>query len=281
MAEALSLMQRVRAVAARAHGTGALAPIRTRVERVMDGGIEFVVRVVDSLARKDEARRRPGETPANPFLPCEPALFVADLSPTHYALLNKFPAIEPHLLIATRAFAEQESALTAADFDALALALREYDGLAFYNAGRVAGASQRHKHLQLVPRALADGDAQAPVEAALPPAPAGGIVRCAALPWRHALLYLEAGECADGARMTRRCEALLDAIGQSGARRYSDYNLLLTRRWMMAVPRRHETCAGIAVNALGFAGALLARNDEELARIRQSGPLRALERAAG
>ena len=37
----------------------------------------------------------------------------------------------------------------------------------------------------------------------------------------------------------------------------------------------------IAVNALGFAGALLVRTEEELARLRQIGPMRLLREVAG
>ena len=40
------------------------------------------------------------------------------------------------------------------------------DGLAFYNSGEVAGASQRHKHLQLIQPLGPDG-LRAPMEALL------------------------------------------------------------------------------------------------------------------
>ena len=38
------------------------------------------------------------------------------------------------------------------------------------------------------------------------------------------------------------------------------YNLLFTRRWMLLVPRSKEFFESISVNAIGFSGALLARN---------------------
>ena len=50
-----------------------------------------------------------------------------------------------------------EYAEDGADFDALARGLAAIDGLAFYNGGTVAGASQPHKHLQLVPVPLGVG----------------------------------------------------------------------------------------------------------------------------
>ena len=51
----------------------------------------------------------------------------------------------------TRAFEEQTDLLNLEDFAALWFCLQEIDGLAFFNGGKIAGASQRHKHLQLIP----------------------------------------------------------------------------------------------------------------------------------
>jgi ATP adenylyltransferase len=62
--------------------------------------------------------------------------------------------------------------------------------------------------------------------------------------------------------------------------RTAPYNLLATRRWMLLVARARGACEGIEVNALGFAGALLARGEEELARIRALGPFALLHRVA-
>jgi ATP adenylyltransferase/5',5'''-P-1,P-4-tetraphosphate phosphorylase II len=58
------------------------------------------------------------------------------------------------------------------------------------------------------------------------------------------------------------------------------YNLLVTRTWMVLVPRGHEAHEGIAVNALGFGGSLLVRSDAQLAYLKEIGPLAVL-RGAG
>jgi ATP adenylyltransferase len=58
------------------------------------------------------------------------------------------------------------------------------------------------------------------------------------------------------------------------------YNLLCTRRWMMIVPRRVESYAGIAVNALGFAGSLLVRSEAQLVQLRELGVLAVLQGVA-
>jgi hypothetical protein len=46
---------------------------------------------------------------------------------------------------------------------------------------------------------------------------------------------------------------------QSGA-----YNLLFTREWMLIVPRKQEEFEKISVNSLGFAGALLVKNQQQM-----------------
>ena len=130
------LWRRTLARTQQAVACGALQSIPTEYEYVEDGGIRFLVRVVANLRRKAAARRPvdpfalPGSPKANPFLPYEQELFVADLSPSHVCLLNKFNVVEHHLLVVTRAFEEQEALLTLDDFQALWLCLEQIDGLA-------------------------------------------------------------------------------------------------------------------------------------------------------
>ena len=52
-----------------------------------------------------------------------------------------------------------------------------------------------------------------------------------------------------------------------------DYNLLLTRQWMMLVPRSQEAFCDVSINAMGFAGILLALSDTQLSVLKSNGPL--------
>ena len=284
-----TLWQRVLRATERGERTGALQPIPTRSETVEDGGTPFQVRVVDNLRRKQAARhaqQRAADAgrPANPFLPHDDDLFVAQINETHLCLLNKFNVLDHHLLIVTRDFAEQESVLDRADFDALWTCLREVDGLGFYNGGVMAGASQRHKHLQLAPYPLAPGRSGPPIEAVFDRAVFdGGIGRIPDLPFEHALtLHPDSGRT--GAESVDRYLGLLHAIGlpptpddlQSGP-----YNLLVTRDWTLAVPRTREFFESVSVNAIGFAGGLLVRDDAEFARVKEVGPMAVLAATAG
>jgi len=104
---------------------GAQIPMPTDYEFVEDNGIRFFVRILSRLHEKDEARKKQHEKSlaeqktVNPFLPFDKNMFVADISETHVALLNKFNVVEHHLLIVTRHFEDQENLLTFHDLEAL------------------------------------------------------------------------------------------------------------------------------------------------------------------
>jgi ATP adenylyltransferase len=273
---------------------GAMQPIETTEEIVPEGGVDFVVRRVSSLPRKHakmEHGERQGGRPANPFLPHEPDLFVANVSESHFALLNKFNVIAHHLLIVTRSFVDQETLLDAGDFEALAACMAEVGGLAFYNGGAVAGASQPHKHLQLVPLPLDRSGPPLPVEALFESVKArAGAVQVPGLPFDHAFLWLDCPAFDDvgiAARQMHACyRELLAAAGlravQTGGetRQSGPYNLLATPRWMLLVPRSKERFDSIAVNALGFAGSLFVRDAAQLALLKRAGPMAVLRGTA-
>ncbi len=131
-----------------ARQNGALQSIATELSCIDDGGIRFLVRVLASLKQKErEAQARAdgtgrGQAGANPFLPHDPRLFVADLTPTHFCLLNKFNVVDSHLLLVTRAFEDQERLLTPANLDAMAAALGEIDGLGFFSRTSTCSSSR-------------------------------------------------------------------------------------------------------------------------------------------
>ena len=207
---------------------GALQSIPTEYELLDRAGIDWLVRILANLSRKDEAnkkqekkRDRTGKE-FNPFLPYEQDLFVCDLSPSHVCLLNKFNVVDRHLLIITREFENQENWLNLADFAAMWACLAEFDGLAFYNGGKLAGASQKHKHLQIVPLPLlpdrGDNGAKIPIEPLLPSATFNGSVGAIAeLPFVHGFARLDrnwVNSPEDAAIATLECyRTLLSAIG--------------------------------------------------------------------
>ncbi len=274
---------------------GALQPIPTKYEFVEQSGIHFLVRTLSNLACKDKAKQQQDKAATagkefNPFLPYDEDLFVGDISGTHVCLLNKFNVIDHHLLIVTRSFEEQSTWLTWQDFQAMWVCLAEAEGLAFYNAGKTAGASQRHKHLQLIPLPFTFMGPKVPIEPALASATFQGAVGTTPdFPFVHAIARLDAcwtKSPSAAAEITLKCYyALLGAVGLydvgvSNQRQFGAYNLLVTRQWMLLVPRTQEYFESISVNSLGFAGALLVRDEQQMKLLKDYSPLAVLRNVA-
>lgn len=275
---------------------GTRIPFESRVEIVDDGALRFVVRVLAPRLARDRAANTRTTPARSPFLPpYEPTLLAGAVSATRVCLLNKYNVVDRHVLIVTRELEEQEAPLDVEDFDAAWTCLDAIDGLVFYNAGPTAGASQVHKHLQLVPFPLGPGAERFPLDRAIEHALAAGRDHVRELGCRHRLLPLDGGRAADRAeRALRIYRTLLSSCGlavppavrasgvaeRDAGCRPAPYNLLMTPDWMLVVPRSCGAYREIEVNALGFAGSFVARGEEELATIRASGPL-AILRAVG
>lgn len=278
--------------------TGALQPIPTKGVFMEDGGIDFFVRMISNLERKNDAKARQKakdgkveDKTFNPFLPYEEEMFVADVSNTHVCLLNKFNVIDHHLLIVTRTFEDQESLLTKKDFDAAMACMREFKGLVFYNGGVVAGASQKHKHLQMIPLPMTQGGPDIPIESLFTGAGPEGVPDVIpGLGFMHRLVRLNQEWTLNASKgskdLYRLYRTMLQTVGlnrsfepeesvQSGP-----YNLLLTRQWMLIVPRSKEFFGSISINALGFAGALLVQNEHQMQMVKEHGGMAVLNHTA-
>ncbi len=288
-----TLWNRILKTTGEALNCGALKPILTEGNVITDGGVDFLVRVVSSLARKDADKILQGENSKrekpNPFLPHEKAMFVADISPSHLCLLNKFNVIEHHLLIVTRDFEHQETLLTVRDFEAIWRCMGEFEGLAFYNGGKIAGASQDHKHLQLIPLPMASSGRAVPMESLLEqPQKRPGSV--SGIPFIHAFKRFSSmtdipHDMAAQA-LFQMYRLMLQQVGMNPFTEREEtlqsgpYNLLFTREWMLLVPRSREFFESISINALGFAGGLLSRTPEEMDLIQKKGGMGVLRHTA-
>jgi sulfate adenylyltransferase (ADP) / ATP adenylyltransferase len=296
MLEPGTLWAKVTARTQHALQCGALLSIPTKSEFVEQNGVRFLVRILSNLVRKDEAKQKQDKATVNsgkefnPFLPYEEDLFVTDISETHLCLLNKFNVVDYHLLIITREFEEQESLLTEADFAAMWACLAQFDGLAFYNGGKLAGASQRHKHLQIVPLPFAANERQIPIEPLLKSASfqgtKGTVGTITDFPFVNAFTRFDSNwvkSPLEAGKLTlSRYHALLHAVGlhSSDERQAGAYNLLAAREWMLIVPRSQESFDSISINSLGFAGALLVRNEQQMQILKDYGAMNVLRDVA-
>ena len=276
---------------------GALLSIPTNCEFIEQNGVNFLVRISAKLRIKEEAKKKQEKQSAitaekfNPFLPYDKDLFVADISDTHVCILNKYNVVEHHLLIITRAFEEQESLLTLQDFIAMWACLAQIDGLVFYNGGKVAGASQPHKHLQLIKLPLTPSGLKIPITPLLETAKfKGSIGTLTGMPFLQVFVQfdpslinspLTAAEVTlKYYRESLHTLGLLDDIGVTSGKPKGAYNLLATREWMLIIPRAKEEFESISINSLGFAGSLFVRDEEQMQIIKNHGPMNMLTNVA-
>ena len=274
-----------------AREAGALKSIETEYHLIQQQDIPFVVRTLANIVRKEEAQKKQQQreqrtgTKINPFLPYEPDLFVGDISDTHLCLLNKFNVVDNHLLIVTRAFESQTDLLNLADFAALWFCLQEIDGLAFFNGGKIAGASQPHKHLQLIPLPFLPDVVHLPLETAIASTKFhNSLGKIDSFSFCHGIAALKLSpqhSVEEAAQiMLQSYHALLKYVGfeidGSTQKQPGAYNLLATRNWLAVVPRSQESFQNISVNSLGFAGSLFVRDRSALELLKEITPLKLL-----
>jgi ATP adenylyltransferase len=251
-------------VSDRALRQGALVPLETR-EISLEGLEPFRLRLL--LSRPPRHLNAAGPRP-NPFLPWERPLEVQRLDGGHVVILNKYPVQRAHLLLITREWQPQDGWLSSSDWRAVATVSGDTGGLWFFNSNASAGASQPHRHIQLLPRRA--GECSCPLAPLLRGQLQG---KEASWPWAYRLSRRSEGEVGDlEAIYLRHCRELgLGETGVDGAPRHP-YNLLFDDEWFMTVRRVREHCAGFSVNGLGFAGFLLCTERSDRDWLRDRGP---------
>ncbi|KAL7934970.1 ATP adenylyltransferase domain-containing protein [Trichoderma chlorosporum] len=148
----------------------------TQVTVLHVNSIPFQLRFSPSLANKPKGPSHDASQPRKPFDPfADPpaSLFITDLGPSHFLVLNKFAVVPEHFILATKDYKLQTHLLEESDLEATLACIDAYerarqdgasssssslenqshdDGLfAFFNGGEHSGASQAHRHLQLLP----------------------------------------------------------------------------------------------------------------------------------
>lgn len=256
----------------------------TSTEVLVERGVPFVIRILGSIEKKHENT----EQGKNPFLPYDSNLFVADISQSHVCILNKFNVVDHHVLLVTKEYESQCKLLNLKDFEALWAALEEIDGLAFYNGGKEAGASQEHKHIQIAPFPFSSKVSGLPVSPWFKKVASTESIACVPnLPFIHSVTCLQFSNQDHILNKAKKTYMLYrEILLQHGCHPDTNeeqsfpYNLLMTRDWMLFVPRRKESCQGISVNSLGFAGSLLVKNKSQLDFIKATGLLQVLKEVA-
>lgn len=250
---------RAQQVAETALNNHSLLPITTEPGMIEENGNCFYLhRINANLKKKINGNKAQG----NPFLPYDEDMFVAQAGPEHTCLLNKFPVLSPHLLICSTHFIDQTRPLQLADFAAWLTGFDDNDILGFYNGGKIAGASQPHRHMQLVKTTIA-----------LEP-----LILSGKLPFKHRLTrygQLDAGQ------LLADYVYGMTALDLYNEQQCQPYNLLLGKDWMLILPRSSNNLDGIFANGMNYSGHFLVRNQAQIDWLKHYGVLNYLTALSG
>ncbi|KAI0025022.1 ATP adenylyltransferase-domain-containing protein [Xylariomycetidae sp. FL0641] len=295
----------VKAAFAKAKANGDLTYYPTQVAVLSAGAHPFQLRFSPALASKPKAAAAAPSPPAgsgdqkpyDPFASPSPALRVAALPPAHTLVLNKFAVVPEHFILATAAWAPQTHVLAAGDLAAAWACVDAYhrDGggelFVFFNSGEHSGASQPHRHLQLLPVAcmragLPEEGGRWDVLADRLAAGAGAAeAQPDALPFAVFAAEMDAQMSAEARhalyvslyRRAARAAGVAGEVPAAGEARVS-YNLAMTRTAMAVCPRvaegagvrdaRGREAGFVALNGTVLAGTALVKNQAEWDAVR-------------
>ncbi|KAJ2229905.1 bifunctional AP-4-A phosphorylase/ADP sulfurylase [Coemansia sp. RSA 1722] len=261
---------------AQAVAEGALLFTESTVSLRPEQGVEFEVRYVPALAKKPSSKPKEKQMSngfVNPFLPYDPRLHVKCLGNSHQLLMNKYCVVPHHLLITTAEFRQQGEPLNESDFAAV---LETTSGLSrpqivFYNSGEESGASQPHKHLQVLP--MPEYFTAPPSERIWRrshPEPSSVFVS-GNLPFAHFGISIDTNSSTSADIATAYSAALTHLTAVYG--NDASYNMIMTPTALMLFPRKLSSWQGISINSLGFAGLVLCKTTEELDMVNNTGVL--------
>ena len=251
-----------------------LFPLRTvDITKNISDSSEFIIRELDISLFKN--KRLFGPQP-NPFNPWEKNLEVHQIGNNHQLILNKYPVQKGHLLLITNRWKPQSGWLEKEDWNALKEVNMDTSGLWFFNSCKSAGASQPHRHIQLLRRGQNEKS-------------------CPREDWFLRLLKSKNNEnklskniIVHKLDLNNNSEYLYNLylnlskkVGLGSPKTDESpkkaHNILLTNKWIAIIKRSKDNVHGISVNSLGFAGYLLVTEYSDLTYLAKYGPEKLLE----
>ena len=251
-----------------------LFPLNTTdITKNLYKGNDFVIRELDITKFKKNTLIGPK---INPFRPWDNILEIDSIGKNHQLILNKYPVQQGHILLITNEWKEQNGWIEIKDWEAIKEVNKDTTGLWFFNSGPLAGASQPHRHIQLLRRDPSE-------------------LTCPRENW--ILNFNDVNYKNERFRKNIRIKKFLKSLDEDNIHeiykelskklglgdpkfdkkpRYP-YNLIFTDNWMVLIKRKTDNLHGISINALGFAGYILVTNKSDIKYLKKFGPEQLLE----
>jgi ATP adenylyltransferase len=245
---------------------------------------QFEFRILGSLATKPVAPSDPEKHESAKQPGCAPGsdinvsgYEVATVGSTHLLAFNKFPSARPHLLLLTQdGFKRQYAALDIDDIKAalqVLASLKTRRHLLFFNCGIDSGCSRMHKHMQVFPTPDPEQFPLWPDSKTSEPPFKAFICRFkpqAGPPPAEVLagFYRE---------LLRRAEKSVGHVTLEGEAALP-HNVIMTRDWLVVIPRQAASWDGAATSAPGMLGMVWLHNEETMNLWVNRGPVNVLRR---
>ena len=247
---------------------GHLFPLRTiDITRIYYDKDDFVIRKLDTSKFKKEFNIGPK---INPFNPWDQQLEIARIGEYHQLILNKYPVQLGHILLITNKWMPQNGWLDLNDWDAIKKVNNDTSGLWFFNSDPLAGASQPHRHIQLLRRGINENI-------------------CPREEWFlnfekykvnkklfKNIIVKQFDFSNDVNYIYKIYVELSKKIGLGDPfidiKPKKPYNLLITNKWIALIRRSNDKIRGYSVNGLGFAGYLLVTEKSDTDYLKLNGP---------
>ena len=228
---------------------------------------DFIIKKLDTS--KFQRDRKIGPK-INPFNPWEKQLEIEKIGRYHQLILNKYPVQIGHILLITNQWMPQNGWLDLKDWDAIKTVNNDTSGLWFFNSDSLAGASQPHRHIQLLRRA--NNEKICPRE--------NWFLNFEK--WKvnkklfKNIIVKSFDFSNDVKNMYENYIELSKSIGLGDPLKdkkpKKPYNLLVTNKWIALIKRSNDQIYGFSVNGLGFAGYLLVTEKSDTKYLKLNGP---------
>ena len=253
---------------------GSLFPLDTSViNNKIYKSDDFLIKKLDTSKFKKNFVYGPK---LNPFNPWEKDLEIEKIGNNHQLILNKYPVQLGHILLITNDWKPQIGWLDIDDWLALKTVNNDTSGLWFFNSGPLSGASQPHRHLQLLRRSSQE-------------------IICPREKWILGIIekplknkVYEKKIKVKKFNLSNNAESLyktyLEIANHIGLGDPINnelplfpYNLLITNNWIAIIRRSKDYKLGFNINALGFAGYILITDNSNLLYLEKNGAEKLLE----
>ena len=263
-------------ISRKAVNSGAVIPLKTLKYKSTKHCCDFELRLLKSPIPKYLREYGPKR---NPFVPWDSRLQIQPIKDKHTLILNKYPVQLGHMLLITNSWKPQNGWLNEDDFEAILNVDNDTSGLWFFNSSKESGASQPHRHFQLLPRHKNEKI-------------------CPRYEWFCSLLnntkadYSEIAHCISIRPRNKNKDSTSNDlfisyksminemnVGEIGLidKPLKPYNLLITSEWIALIIRKTDNSNGFSINALGFAGYFLGTKISDIDTLIKFGPEKILK----